>query len=51
VAIYRMSPSGLKLPIDGVDDAQQTILQKIAWETVSRYPYAGVNAPIAVSIP
>jgi hypothetical protein len=41
-AIYRITPEGLKLTIDGVDDAQQAILQKIAWETVSKYPYAGV---------
>ena len=39
-AIYRMSPEGLKLP--GLTDEQHAILQKIAWETVSAYPYAGV---------
>jgi hypothetical protein len=47
-AIYRMNPAGLKLTIEGIDDPQQTILQKIAWETVSTYPYAGISAtPVA----
>jgi hypothetical protein len=41
-AIYRRSPEGLKLTTDGVDDKQHAILQRIAWETVCRYPYAGV---------
>jgi hypothetical protein len=27
---------------DDVTDDQHAILQKIAWETVSKYPYAGV---------
>jgi len=51
VAIYRHNPMGLKLPAlpagknaTGVDDAQHAILQKIAWETVSEYPYAGLAA-------
>jgi hypothetical protein len=39
-AIYRISPEGLNLP--GTTDEQNAILQKIAWETVSAYPYAGV---------
>ncbi len=42
--IYRRSPEGLKLPERGVDDAQHAILQRIAWETVSQYPYAGVSS-------
>lgn len=54
-AIYRKSPEGLKLSSpDGffggpradkvpVDDAQHAILQKLAWVTVSNYPYAGVT--------
>jgi len=56
-AIYRKSPEGLKLSSpDGfywgpkadmgkvpVDDAQHAILQKLAWETVSKYSYAGVT--------
>jgi hypothetical protein len=47
-AIYHLTPQGLKLTIDGVDEAQQAILQKIAWETVSAYPYAGIsNTPAA----
>jgi hypothetical protein len=40
-AIYRMDPSGLNL--SGLTDEQNAILQKIAWETVSAYPYAGVK--------
>ncbi len=42
-AIYRVSPEGLKLNERGVDDAQHAILQKLAWETVSMYPYSGVT--------
>lgn len=42
-AIYRISPVGLKLAERGVDDAQHAILQQIAWETVSSYPYSGVT--------
>jgi hypothetical protein len=41
-AIYRVSPEGLKLEERGVDDAQHAILQKLAWETVAKYPYAGI---------
>jgi hypothetical protein len=42
-AIYRMSPVGLTMKrFDEVTDDQHAILQKIAWETVSKYPYAGV---------
>lgn len=43
-AIYRRSPVGLKLAERGVDDAQHAILQKLAWDTVSTYPYAGIVA-------
>jgi len=39
-AIYRITPEGLNLP--GLTDEQNAILQKIAWETVSAYPYAGI---------
>jgi len=42
-AIYRRSPEGLKLNESDVDDAQHEILQRIAWETVSNYPYAGIQ--------
>lgn len=42
-AIYRRSPEGLKLQEPGVDDAQHAILQSLAWETVSKYPYSGVK--------
>lgn len=41
VAIYRMNPVGLAMPGTGLDDAQHKILQQIAWDTVSKYPYAG----------
>ena len=42
-AIYRTSPEGLQLKIErSVNDEQNAILQKIAWETVSKYPYAGI---------
>lgn len=43
-AIYRRSPVGLKMDVSGVGDAQHAVLQKIAWETVSAYPFAGVVA-------
>ncbi len=43
-AIYRMSPVGLNLAERGLDDAQHAILQQIAWEMVSKYPYSGVSA-------
>ena len=54
-AIYRKSPEGLKVsspdgfywgPKGGkvpMDDAQHAILQKLAWETVSKYPHAGIT--------
>ena len=44
-AIYRMSPEGLKFPGkdgDGLTDEQRPILQKLAWDMVSKYPYAGI---------
>lgn len=42
-AIYRTSPVGLKIArFKELTDAQHAILQRIAWETVSKYPYAGV---------
>ena len=41
-AIYRTSPEGLQIK-DGVPEEQRVILQRIAWETVSKYPYAGVT--------
>ncbi len=55
--IYGVSPEGLKPSfkgitykfkggaehsMEGITDEQHAILQKIAWETVSKYPYAGV---------
>ena len=42
VAIYRVSPEGLKLPGTTINEAQHAILQKLAWDTVSAYPYAGI---------
>ncbi len=44
VAIYRADPTGLKPKLNGVDDAQHAILQKLAWETVSTYSHSGVAA-------
>lgn len=44
-ALYRMSPEGLKFPGkegDGLTDEQRPILQKLAWNMVSKYPYAGI---------
>ena len=43
VAIYRTSPEGLEDTPKGVGETQRIILQKLAWETVSKYPYAGVE--------
>jgi len=43
-AIYRTTPVGLKMTVQGIDDAQHAILQSIAWETVSSYPHAGIPA-------
>ena len=28
--------------MEGITDEQNAIVQKIAWETVSKYPYAGI---------
>jgi len=40
-AIYQKSPVGLKLEMkEDITDEQHAILQKLAWETVSKYPYA-----------
>ena len=44
-ALYRMSPVGLRFPGkegDGLTDEQRPILQKLAWDMVSKYPYAGI---------
>ncbi|MSQ97482.1 MAG: hypothetical protein EXR98_23415 [Gemmataceae bacterium] len=45
-ALYRMSPEGLEFPGkdgDGLTDDQRAILQKLAWDMVSKYPYAGIT--------
>lgn len=42
-AIYRVSPVGLKVARPGLDDEQHAILQKLAWDTVSTYRYAGIG--------
>jgi hypothetical protein len=44
VAIYGFNPEGLPVPAADLDDAQRGILEKLAWETVSKYAYAGVKA-------
>ena len=44
-ALYRMSPEGLLFPGkdgDGLTAEQRAILQKLAWDMVSKYPYAGI---------
>ena len=43
-ALYRMSPEGLDVKSD-LTPEQTAILQKLAWDTVSKYPYAGIAAP------
>lgn len=42
-AIYRASPEGLQTAPQGLTDEQQSILQKLAWDTVSRYSFAGLD--------
>ncbi len=42
-AIYRISPVGHIAPERSISHEQHAILQKIAWETVSNYPPAGVK--------
>ena len=45
-AIYRTSPVGLKIArFKELTHEQHAILQKLAWETVSRYPHAGLPVP------
>lgn len=39
------SPVGLKVAEAGVSDELNTLLQQIAWETVTGYPMSGVKAP------
>lgn len=43
VAIYRMNPENLETAERDLTPAQRSILQTLAWETVSKYPYAGVT--------
>ncbi len=53
-ALYRVSPEGLKFPGkdgDGLTDAQRAILQKLAWDMVSKYPYAGIAKFDAPKLP
>ena len=49
-AIYGCTVEGLSLKENGVTDEQHAILQRIAWETVSQYPYAGVKKPEAAAV-
>jgi hypothetical protein len=42
-AIYRMNPEGLKSPAGDITPEQRAILQTLAWETISKYAYAGVS--------
>ena len=48
-AIYRISPEGLKAQGGGVTDEQHALLQKLAWETVSKYAHSGVTVAQAAS--
>ena len=41
-ALYRTSPAGLHTSPAGLTAAQDSILQELAWDTVSQYPRAGV---------
>ena len=41
-AIYKTSPVGLEATERSINAEQHKILQEIAWETVSKYPYAGI---------
>jgi hypothetical protein len=41
-AIYKTSPEGLTMTLPDVTPEQHKILQQIAWESVSKYPHAGV---------
>ncbi|MGC3971326.1 MAG: hypothetical protein QM775_29495 [Pirellulales bacterium] len=41
-AIYKTSPEGLTMTLPDVTPEQHKVLQQIAWEMVSKYPYAGV---------
>ena len=54
-ARYRMSPVGLKLTgesFKGLTDEQHAVLQRIAWDVVSQYPYAGIAPmPQAEAVP
>ena len=49
VELFRRQPRGLSLTnagrayLPGLTEEQNAILQKIAWETVSAYPYAGIK--------
>jgi hypothetical protein len=42
-AIYGRSPVGLTIDAPGVSDEQHAILQRIAWDVVSRYDHAGIK--------
>jgi hypothetical protein len=41
--IYGRSPAGLNVDERGIDATQHAILQQIAWDVVSQYPYSGVT--------
>jgi hypothetical protein len=45
-AMYRMSPVGHKITERSVSDEQHAILQRLAWDTVSNYPHAGIAVPV-----
>lgn len=49
--IYRVSPEGLQPPPKGVTAEQDLILQKLAWDIVSKYPWAGIELATAAREP
>ena len=46
-ALYKMSPEGLDpgKDVDGLTEPQRAILQKLAWDLVSKYSHAGIAKP------
>jgi hypothetical protein len=45
-AIYGRSPADLKLNEPGVTDEQHAILERIAWDVVSKYDHSGVKPKV-----
>ena len=45
VCFFQADPTGLPVVDSGLTPAQAAAFQKVAWDTVSTYPYAGM-APL-----